>query len=56
MRTGLDLVTFPGMGPLKGKISWTRLQIAIFSYKTISNIFSPISQRLIFVEIFLSIR
>ena len=52
MGTGLDQVTFPGVGFIRGNISWKRLLIAIFSYKAIS--FFSISQPLIFLKFCLS--
>ena len=53
--TVLDPVTFPGMGPLQGNMSRKRRQIAIFSYKAISNIFFCISTSY-FLEMIMSIR
>ena len=50
MATGLDPVTFPGMGSVRGKYVFETTKIGIFSYKAISNIFFSVSQPLIFLK------
>ena len=50
----LDLIRFPGMGPLSGSMSWKRLRITIFSYKAISSFFYISAPY--FLEMFMSVR
>ena len=56
MGTGLDPVTFPGMGPLRGKyVSETDKKYRFSHNKAISNIVFCISASYL-LEIFMSIR
>ena len=55
MGTGLDPVTFPGMGPLRGKYVSERLKYRFSHNKAISNIFFCISASYL-LEMFMSIR